>query len=272
MVNTCPSCHGEVVRLPGEAVHRCLNLSCPAQIKAAIAHFAGRDGMDIEGLGEKVVALLVERKLIRSPADLYGLSVQDLQGLPGFAEKSAQNLLAALEQSKQRPLSALLYALGIQHVGSSLAQVMAESYGSLPALQSASTEDLQEIPGVGEKVAASITEYFANPSNRAMIDALQRAGIQLTKAVPSAPLKDPFWDGKSVVFTGALTSMTRQEAADQVTARGARVAGSISKKTDYLVVGADPGSKWEKAQAFGVTVLTEQDFLGKLGFAANTQA
>jgi DNA ligase (NAD+) len=272
MVNTCPSCQGEVVRLPGEAVHRCLNLSCPAQIKAAIAHFAGRDGMDIEGLGEKVVALLVERELIRSPADLYRLIVQDLQGLPGFAEKSAQNLLAALEQSKQRPLSALLYALGIQHVGSSLAQVLAERYGSLPKLQSASMEELREIPGVGEKVAASITEYFANPSNRAMIDALQRAGIQFTNAIPSATLKDPFWDGKSVVFTGALTSMSRQEAADLVAARGAHVAGSVSKKTDYLVVGTDPGSKWEKAQALGVAVLTEQDFLGKLGLAANTQA
>jgi DNA ligase (NAD+) len=272
MVETCPSCHGEVVRLPGEAVHRCLNLSCPAQIKAAIAHFAGRDGMDIEGLGEKVVSLLVDRGLIRSPADLYFLSMEDLRGLPGFAEKSAQNLLAALERSKQRPLSALLYALGIQHVGSSLAQVLAEHYGSLPALQSASMEQVQEIPGVGEKVAASITEYFANPANRVMIDALQRAGIQLTKGAPSTLLKDPFWDGKSVVFSGALTSMARQAAADQVVARGAHVAGSISKKTDYLVVGTDPGSKWEKALALGVIVLTEQEFLERLGLAANPQA
>lgn len=271
MVDTCPSCRGEVVRLPGEAVHRCLNLTCPAQIKAAIAHFASRDAMDIEGMGENVVALLVERKLIRSPADLYCLSFEDLKDLPGFAEKSARNLLAALERSKQRPLPAFLYALGIQHVGSTLAQILADHFGSLPALQHASMERLRETPGVGEKVAAGITKYFANPSNRDMIATLQRAGIQFTETVPSAPVKDPFWDGKSVVFTGTLTSMTRQEAARLVAASGARVADSVGKKTDYLVVGVDPGSKWKKAQALGLTILNEQDFLQRLGVATDSR-
>jgi DNA ligase (NAD+) len=271
MVDTCPSCQGEVVRLPGEAVHRCLNLTCPAQIKAAIAHFASRDAMDIEGMGEKVVALLVERNLIRSPADLYCLSFQDLKELPGFAEKSARNLLVALERSKQRPLPAFLYALGIQHVGSTLAQILADHFGSFPALQHASMERLQEIPGVGEKVAAGITKYFANPSNRDMIVTLQHAGIQFMETVPSVPVKDPFWDGKSVVFTGTLTSMTRQEAAQLVAASGARVADSVSKKTDYLVVGIDPGSKLKRAQALGVTILNEPDLLQRLGVAADSR-
>jgi DNA ligase (NAD+) len=270
MVTSCPACGGEVVRLPGEAVHRCLNLSCPAQIKAAITHFAGRDAMDIEGLGDKVVALLVDHGLIRSPADLYVLSLDDLKTLPGFAEKSAQNLIAALEHSKMRPLAAGLHALGIQHVGSHLAQVLADHFGSLTALQEASMADLQEVPGVGDKVAASLTKYFANPANRDMIEALRCAGVQFREAAPKAPDKDPFWDGKSVVFTGSLTTMTRQEAADLVIARGARVSSSVSKKTDYVVVGADPGSKWEKARALGVTILTEQDLLLRLGMAADT--
>jgi DNA ligase (NAD+) len=270
MVTSCPACGGEVVRLPGEAVHRCLNLSCPAQIKAAIVHFAGRDAMDIEGLGDKVVALLVDQGLIRSPADLYVLSVDDLKTLPGFAEKSAQNLITALEHSKLRPLAAVLHALGIQHVGSHLAQVLANRFGSLAAIQAASMTELQDVPGVGDKVATSLTKYFANPANRDMIEALRRAGVQLREAATRAPEKDPFWDGKSVVFTGSLTAMTRQDAADLVAARGARVSSSVSKKTDYVVLGIDPGSKWEKAQALGVTILTEQDFLQRLGMAADT--
>ncbi len=270
MVAICPSCHGEVVRLPGEAVHRCLNLSCPAQIKAAIAHFASRDAMDIEGLGEKVVALLVDRKLIRSPADLYFLRVEDLKGLPGFAEKSAQNLVAALARSKQRPLSAFLLALGIQHVGSALAQLLVDHLGSLKAVQCATAEELQQIPGVGDKVAASITKYFANPANRDMITTLERAGLQFMETPLSAAVKDPFWDGKTVAFTGTLTTMPRQEAAALVTARGARVVGSVGKKTDYLVVGEEPGSKWEKARELSVTILNEPEFRQRLGLGSGT--
>jgi DNA ligase (NAD+) len=264
MVSICPACRGEVVRLPDEAVYRCLNLSCPAQIKAAIAHFADRDGMDIEGLGEKVVAMLVDHDLIRSPADLYFLEGDDLKTLPGFAEKSAQNLITALERSKQRSLAAVLQALGIQHVGNHLAQVLADHFGSLGALQEASADELQHIPGVGEKVAASITKYFANPANRAMIDALRRGGVLFRETVPAVVVKDPSWDGKSVVFTGSLNSMTRQDAADLVVARGARVSGSVTKKTDYVVVGEDPGSKLDKARSLGVTILTERDLLLRL--------
>jgi DNA ligase (NAD+) len=270
MVATCPSCGGEVVRLPGEAVHRCLNLACPAQIQAAIAHFASRDAMDIEGLGEKLVALLVGSNLIRSPADLYFLKVDDLEGLPGFAEKSAQNLVAALERSKQRPLAAFLYALGIQHVGSHLAQVLADHFGSLPDLLHATPEKLQQVPGVGEKVAASITKHFANPANRDMINRLQGVGIQFSGTVPPPPDSDPFWDGRSVVFSGTLTSMPRQQAARLVAARGARVANSITGKTAYLVIGANPGSKRDKARALGVTILNEADFLQRLGLASDS--
>lgn len=269
MVSICPACRGEVVRLPDEAVYRCLNLSCPAQIKAAIAHFADRDGMDIEGLGEKVAAMLVDHDLIRSPADLYFLQGDDLKTLPGFAEKSAQNLLSALDRSKQRSLAAVLQALGIQHVGSHLAQVLADHFGSLRALQEASADELQHVSGVGEKVAASITKYFANPANRAMIDELRRGGVLFRETVPAAAVKDPFWDGKSVVFTGSLNSMTRQDAADLIVVRGARVSGSVSKKTDYVVVGEDPGSKLDKARSLGVTILTEQDLLLRLAVSVD---
>jgi DNA ligase (NAD+) len=269
MASICPACRGEVVRLPDEAVYRCLNLSCPAQIKAAIAHFADRDGMDIEGLGEKVVAVLVDHDLIRSPADLYFLEGDDLKTLPGFAEKSAQNLITALERSKQRTLAAVLQALGIQHVGNHLAQVLADHFGSLGDLQEASADELQHIPGVGEKVAASITKYFANPANRAMIDALRRGGVLFRETVPAVAVKDPFWDGKSVVFTGSLNSMTRQDAADLVVARGARVSGSVGKKTDYVVVGEDPGSKLDKARSLGVTILTERDLLLRLAVSVD---
>jgi DNA ligase (NAD+) len=265
MVGLCPSCHGEVVRLPGESVHRCLNLSCPAQIKAAIRHFACRDAMDIEGLGEKVVTLLVDRGLIQSPADLYQLRAEELMRLPGFAEKSALNLISALERSKESTLAALVFALGIQHVGSHLAQILADHFGSLEAMRTTSATELEQIPGVGEKVAASITKYFANAANRVMIDRLLRAGICFKSPAPTAVPRALFWEGKSVVFTGTLASMTRQEAADLVTARGARLGGSVSKSTDYVVAGQDPGSKYQKAQDLGLRLLTEEEFLRHLG-------
>jgi DNA ligase (NAD+) len=265
MASVCPACQGEVVRLPGESVHRCLNLSCPAQLKAAIRHFACRDAMDIEGLGEKVVTLLVDRGLIQSPADLYQLRAEDLLSLPGFAEKSALNLINALESSKGTTLAAFLCALGIQHVGGHLAQVLADHYGSLEAMRKATATELQQVLGVGEKVAASITKYFANAANRVMIDRLLGAGMRFKSAALTAVSSDLFWDGKSVVFTGTLASMTRQEAADLVTARGARVSGTVNKKLDYVVAGQDPGSKYQKAQDLGVRLLSEEEFLRHLG-------
>ena len=263
MVANCPACQGEVVRLPGESVHRCLNLSCPAQTKASIRHFASRGAMDIEGLGEKCVALLVEQDLIHSPADLYQLKTEDLESLPGLGRKSAQNLVAAIERSKQASLAAFLFALGIQLVGSHLAQVLAEHFGSLDRLRNAGKAELEQIPGVGDKVAVSITRYFANPANREMIDRLVAAGINPGISQRVAVV-DHFWEGKSVVFTGALASLTRQEAAACVTARGGRVVDTVSGKTDYVVVGDEPGSKLEKAQKLGLTVLTEDQFLAHL--------
>jgi DNA ligase (NAD+) len=264
MVSSCPSCGGEVVRLPGEAVHRCLNLSCPAQIKASVCHFASRDAMDIEGLGEKVVGLLVDRGLIKSPADLYRLREEQLLELPGFARKSAQNLVAAIEASKRVALPAFIYAIGIQHVGSVLAQILADHFGSLDGLRESGTGDLEQIPGVGEKIAASITSYFANPANREMLDHLLAAGVQAKVPAARATIEDRFWEGKSVVFTGTLASMTRQEAAARVAARGARIVNSVSKNTDYVVVGADPGSKYDKARSLGVAILTEAELLEHL--------
>jgi DNA ligase (NAD+) len=263
MVSNCPACQGEVVRLPGESVHRCPSLSCPAQTKAGIRHFAGRGAMDIEGLGEKWVALLVEQDLIHSPADLYQLRIEDLESLPGLGRKSAENLVAAIERSKQASLSALLFALGIQLVGNHLAQVLAEHFGSLENLRNAGKEELEMIPGVGEKVAVSINSYFANPANREMIERLLAAGIH-PETSRRVAVQDRFWQGKSVVFTGALSSLPRQEAAARVTQRGGRVLDSVSRKTDYVVVGEEPGSKLEKARKLGVTVLTEDQFLAHL--------
>jgi DNA ligase (NAD+) len=254
-----------VVRLPGESLHRCLNRSCPAQIKGAIRHFASRDALDIEGLGEKLVSVLVDRGLVASPADLYRLQVEDLQELPGLAAKSAQNLVAAVERSKTPTFAAFLFALGIQHVGSHLAQTLAHHFPSLEALRAASEEELKTaIPGVGDKVAAAISRYFANAANGRMIARLLAAGVQFKDTRASAAAKERFWAGKSVVFTGTLTSMTRQEAARRVEQQGARVAASVSRGTDYLVAGDNPGSKYDKARVLGITILDEEAFLARL--------
>lgn len=264
MPASCPSCGGEVVRLPDESVHRCLNRNCPAQIKASIWHFASRDAMKIEGLGKKSVSLLVDEGLIKSVADLYRLKVGELESLPGFAEKSAQNLVDAIEQSRKASLGSFIFALGIQHVGSHLAQVLVDALGSLDSLRGATVEDLTRIPGVGEVVARGVAGYFHNAANQALIDDLLHVGIELEVPVPSKPVDGGYWVGKTVVFTGTLNSMTRQEASAAVTALGARVTSSVSKNTDIVVAGADAGSKLEKAKKLDVQVLEEAQFLQTL--------
>lgn len=269
MPSECPSCHEEVVRLPGESVHRCLNRNCPAQIKASIWHFASRDAMDIEGLGRKVVSLLVDRGLIRSVADLYRLRVEDLENLPGFGKKSARNLVSAIEASKATTLGDFLFALGIYHVGRHMADVLADHFGSLAGIMGATAEDLQGIHGVGEKVAFSVADFFQLPANRKLIDDLLALGVNIeTPGEKSRGEEDLFWRGKTVVFTGTLASMTRQEATALVEQRGAKVTNSVSKNTDFVIVGEDAGSKLEKAQKLGVAVLSEDKFLEHLGVAA----
>ena len=252
----CPVCGSDVIKPEGEAVARCTGgLYCPAQRKEAIKHFASRRAMDIEGLGDKLVEQLVEQELIHDPADLYSLTREQLMGLERMGEKSAQNILDALERSKETTLAHFLYALGIREVGEATSQTLAQQFGSLEALEKASEEDLQEAPDIGPIVAAHIAAFFHQPHNREVIDKLLQAGIHWpavqTPAEEKLPLK-----GKTFVLTGSL-SRPRSEIKAELQALGAKVAGSVSKKTGYVVAGEAAGSKLDKARDLGVTILDE---------------
>ncbi|MEJ5349271.1 MAG: NAD-dependent DNA ligase LigA [Desulfosoma sp.] len=262
----CPACRGPVVRLSGEAVHRCMNRSCPAQIEGALRHFASREAMNIEGLGKQITHLLVERGLVNSPADLYRLTTSDLLTLPGFAQKSAENLIQAIQKTREPDLASFLYALGIPLVGAYLAGVLADRFKSFEAVQAATYEDLMSVEGVGDKVAESIRRYFENEDNQKAIQSLFEAGVRPRTLIPETVSRESndFWKGKTVVLTGTLKSMTRDEAGERLRRAGARVSGSVSGKTDVVIVGENPGSKLQKAQALGVTIMDEENFLKHL--------
>lgn len=262
----CPACGGPVVRLSGEAFHRCMNRNCPAQIEGALRHFAGREAMNIEGLGKQIIHLLVERGMVTTPADLYRLKEEDLLKLPGFAEKSAQNLIQAIQKTRHPELAAFLYALGIPLVGTYLAMVLSDRFQSFQALQAARYEDLIAVEGVGDKVADSIRRYFENEDNIRCIRALFDAGVhpKASTAQVTPQAANDFWKGKTVVLTGTLSSMTRDEATERLRKAGARVSSSVSGKTDVVVVGENPGSKLQKARALGVAVMDEEAFLERL--------
>ncbi len=264
MPAACPSCSGPVVRLPGEGVHRCLNRDCPAQIKGAIWHFAGRDALDIEGLGKKIISNLVDRGILRSVADLYSLDVKQVEQLEGFGKKSAENLINAVDNSRKPSLERFLYALGIHHVGTHLARTLARHFGSLDAIRGASKEQLTAIPGIGDTVATAIVSHFENEANKSLIKQLLSAGIELQDGPREETSVDSFWNGKTVVFTGTLSSQTRQEAALKISSRGAKVTDSITGNTDVVVAGEKAGSKLARARKLGVTVLTEEEFLSRL--------
>ncbi len=264
MPSQCPACQGEVVRLPEESVHRCLNRNCPAQIKATIWHFASRGAMSIDGLGRKLISLLVDERILRSVADLYRLRGEDLEELPGLGKKSAQNLVEAIQKSKAATLPDFLFALGIYHVGEHMAEILAEYFPTLEALQRATPEELQKIPGVGEKVAFSVASYFSNTANHALIEDLLHQGVSLKLADRMPTKGDSFWQAKTVVFTGTLSSMTRQEAGQKVAALGARTSDGVSKSTDLVVAGKDAGSKLEKARKSGIMILNEEEFMSRL--------
>ncbi len=255
----CPVCHSEVIKREGEAVARCTGgFSCPAQRQEAIRHFASRLAMDIEGLGEKLIAQLVEAELVRSPADLYRLTAEQLQGLERMGEKSGANLLAALERSKHTTLPRLLYALGIREVGEATALSLARHFGELDALIEAARahpEQVEQVPDVGPVVAAELHAFFAAPAHRELIERLREAGVRWERLEPRAsalPLA-----GQTFVLTGTLSALTRPEAQAALTALGAKVAGSVSKKTTCVIAGDAPGSKLDKAHALGVPVLDE---------------
>jgi len=257
----CPVCGSPTYRPPGEAVTYCTGgLFCPAQRKRALEHFASRRAMDIEGLGTKLIDQLVDKGLVKDPADLYRLTKEQLVSLERMGPKSADNLLDQLEKSKSTTLPRFLYALGIHDVGEVTAQTLAEHFGSLEALMAASEEDLMAVPDVGPAVAGSIRQFFSQKHNRDVIRRLREAGVHWPDITPKKPEELPL-AGKTFVLTGALASMTRDEAKEQLQQLGARVSGSVSRKTDYVVVGEDPGSKADKARELGVTMLDEKAFL-----------
>jgi DNA ligase (NAD+) len=259
----CPVCGSAVTRSEDEAVARCSGgLYCPAQRKQALLHFASRRAMDIEGLGERLVEQLVDQELVHTPADLYRLRLEQLAGLERMGEKSAANLLEALERSRHTTFERFIYALGIRNVGESTARDLARHFGDLAPLLKASEETLLEVPDVGPIVARSIRQFLDEPHNRGVIDELAKAGVSWPAGAPAS--RPPQAAVKNFVLTGALASMSRDEARAAIEAKGHKVAGTVSRKTDFVVAGGEAGSKLEKARALGVAVLDEQQFLDLL--------
>ena len=259
----CPVCGSEVMRIDGEAAHKCMGgLYCPAQVEGALLHFAQRKAADIEGLGEKLVEQLVQRGMVRNVADLYALSKEQLLTLERMGDRSADNLLAAIERSKDTTLPRFLFGLGIPQVGQVTATQLARHFGDLEPLMSASEEALTAVPDVGPVVAHAIAHFFAQPHNREVIAQLRAAGVRWPPV--ERPQADAPFAGKTFVLTGTLESMTRDQAKARIEAFGGKVAGSVSAKTDYVVAGESAGSKLTKAQALGVTILDEAAFLALL--------
>ncbi|HEV2007457.1 MAG TPA: NAD-dependent DNA ligase LigA, partial [Burkholderiales bacterium] len=258
----CPVCGSAVRKADDEAIARCsAGLFCPAQCKQALLHFAGRRAMDIEGLGEKLVEQLVDGQIVRTPADLYGLALAGLAQLERMAEKSAGNLAAAIEKSKHTTLARFIYALGIRNVGESTAQDLARYFGGIDRLAAADAVILQQVPDVGPVVAQSIAGFFAEPHNRDVIRQLLAAGVKFTETESKQfDTVSPIF-GQTFVLTGTLTQLTRDEAQQKIRDQGGKVSGSVSRKTDYVIAGADPGSKYATARELGVTILDEAGLL-----------
>lgn len=254
----CPECGSEVVKIPGEVAVRCMGLSCPAQIRETIMHFASRHAMDIDGLGEKYIEQLLRLGLVRNVADLYYLTKADFMRFDRMGDKLAENLLTAIEGSKERELSRFIFALGVRHVGEHTAKLLASSFGSVENLEKATEEELVSIREVGPQVAQSIRTFFHNSENIRVIERMTAAGV-----APSVQVKKVGgrFTGKTFVFTGALTRFTRDDAKRMAEDAGGHAAGSVSRKTDFVVAGAEAGSKLEKARQLGVRVLTEDEFL-----------
>jgi DNA ligase (NAD+) len=258
MPKHCPECGSTIHKSEDEVAYRCVNAACPAKRKESLLHFASRHAMNIDGLGDKIVDQLVDKGLVKDVADLYSLKLDEVAALERMAEKSAQNLLNEIEASKKNSLARLIYALGIRFVGERTGQLLAEHFSSLEELAAAKEEQLTEVPEVGPKVAASIAEFFSEPANRQLIKKLHRAGVRPT--AEKREVKSQKFAGKSFVFTGGLANRSREEAGELVKQHGGKVSGSVSKKTDYVVVGVEPGSKYEKAKELGVPILTEAEF------------
>ncbi len=258
----CPVCGGHVVRTEGEADHRCVNANCPAKLRETILHFASRGVMNIDGLGDALVIQLTDRKLVKNVADIYKLTKEDLLSLERMGDKSAQNVLDEIDNSKKLPLERVIYGLGIRMVGERTAQFLAEHFGSIDALMKAGEEELQEVNEVGPRIAESIVEFFQEPKNRALIEQLREAGLALTGKKKQ---RGTALAGKTFVLTGTLPHLTRDEAKKMIEDSGGRVSGSVSKKTDFVVAGDDAGSKLDKAKELGVKVIGEKEMQELLG-------
>jgi DNA ligase (NAD+) len=251
------------VRLEGEADHHCVNVECPEQRVQRIVYFAGRGAMDIEGLGEERVRQFVDAGLLRDVADIYALSVERLVPLERMAQKSAENLVAAIEASKARGLARVLVGLNIRHLGPTAAQAVARSQGDLAVVEHASVDELTAIDGVGPVIAQSVQRFFSVADNRALVEKLRAAGVDLT-APRAAPVAGGPLEGLTFVLTGGLATHTREGAQAAIEERGGKVTSSVSKKTSYVVAGESPGSKLAKAESLGVTILDEDAFLALL--------
>jgi DNA ligase (NAD+) len=259
--DVCPVCGSRVERPEDEAIARCTaGLFCPAQRKEALLHFASRRALDIEGLGEKLVDQLVDHGIVKTPADLYRLDLTTLAKLERMGEKSAANLLAAIDKSRKTTLERFVYALGIRNVGEATARDLARHFGALEALMEADEAALQAVPDVGPVVAAGTARFFGEPRNRKVVQELRSLGVRWSES-GRARAADLFLAGKTFVLTGTLPGMTRDEATERIVSRGGRVSGSVSKKTHYVVAGAEPGSKVEKARELGIAVLDEKQFV-----------
>jgi len=267
MPQTCPACGGPVVRREGEAAHKCINPDCPALLREKLIHFASREAMNIEGLGPAIVTNLLDAGLVNDASDFYRLRMEDLIKLERMGEKSAAKLLTAIEASKQAGLDKLLFALGIRYVGAKVAGNLAKNLRTMEAVSQADMETLTGIDEIGEKIAESVVAYFAEAENLALLDGLHAAGVVM-EAAELPPAAQATLSEKTFVLTGGMESMTRQEATAAIERAGGRVTSSVSKNTDYVVAGSDPGSKLAKANSLGVQVLNEEQFLQLLGLDA----
>lgn len=265
MPTKCPVCGGQISRPEDEAVSRCVAADCPAQLIGRLLHFASRRAMRIEGLGVALADQLLERKLVKDVADLYSLTLDDLASLERMAKKSASNVLAQIEASKSRDLWHLIYGLGIRHVGERTAAILAEQFKSLERLSQATVEELDDVHEIGLTMAQSIHDWFADPGNKQLCERLRRVGVRTESEARAVSITDEKLSGKQFVLTGTLPGMPRDEAKGLIESHGGRVVGSVSKKTDYVLAGADPGSKLDKANQLGIAIIDEATFKKMLG-------
>jgi DNA ligase (NAD+) len=257
----CPVCGTPLVRPEDEAVTRCPNLQCPAQVLGRIVHFAGRGAMDIEHLGERTAGELLDQGLIATPADIFFLTPAQLGQLPNYKDKAIANLMAAIQAAKDRSIDRLLSGFGIRHVGTSAARALADAFGSIDKIVAAPAEEIAAVDGVGDVIAGAVRAYFDRPETREQIEKLRRAGVKLEEQ--RAPRTGPL-TGQTFVITGTLAALSREEAKARIEASGGKVTNSLSAKTTYLVVGESPGSKLDKATKLGVKTLDEAAFMNLL--------